>query len=250
MNEPIPSGVAAASASASEGSGAMFDAIADRYDRLNRVLSLGIDRRWRARTIEALELPDRACTVLDLATGTADLAIGIARRHPAARVIGVDPSARMLVVGRGKVDLDGLADRIELRLGDAQALPLDDDSVDATTIAFGIRNVPDRARALEEMARVTRPEGRVAILELSEPRSGLLGPLARFHVHRVVPALGAWLSGAREYRYLARSIEAFPSSDRFAALMAAHGLEVLAVRPMTFGVCTLYVARPRRSGAR
>lgn len=251
MNEPSPTGLSAADSSApTEGSGAMFDAIADRYDRLNRVLSLGIDRRWRARTIEALELGDRASTVLDLATGTADLAIGIARRHPHAQVIGVDPSARMLDVGRAKVDRGGLGDRIELRRGDAQALPLADDSVDATTIAFGIRNVPDRARALEEMARVTRPDGRVAILELSEPRSGLLGPLARFHVHRVVPVLGAWLSGAREYRYLARSIEAFPSSDRFAALMDEHGLEVLDVRPMTFGVCTLYVARPQRSPAR
>src|SRR5690606_12118453 len=113
---------------------------------------------------------------------------------------------------------------------------------DATTIAFGIRNVPDRQKGLSEMARVTRRGGRVAVLELSDPRGGIVAPFARFHVHTVVPTLGAWLSGEREYRYLARSIAAFPPAEEVARMMEAVGLDVLEVVPMTFGTCTLYVA--------
>jgi demethylmenaquinone methyltransferase/2-methoxy-6-polyprenyl-1,4-benzoquinol methylase len=181
--------------------------------------------------------------VLDLATGTGDLAIAIAEALPEAQVTGVDPSARRLAVFREK--LGTLADRIELLEGDAQALPFADARFDATTIAFGIRNVPDRARALAEMARVTRPGGRVAVLELSEPREGLIAPLARFHVHTVVPAIGAWLSGKREYRYLARSIAAFPPPEELAAMMEAAGLRMIEIVPMTFGTCTLHVAERR-----
>jgi len=225
------------------GSGAMFDRIADRYDTLNRLLSLGVDQGWRRRTVNALKLTGGA-RVLDLATGTADLAIAIARRQPDAQVVGLDPSAGMLAVGAEKLRRLGLDERVELVEGDAEALPFADDSFDGVSIAFGIRNVPDRARALAEMARVTRPAGRIAILELGEPRGSVLGPLARFHVHRVVPTLGAWLSGASEYRYLERSIAAFPPAEVFADLMRGAGLDVLSVEPLTFGVCTLYVARP------
>ncbi len=223
------------------GSGAMFDAIAPRYDRLNRILSLGVDRRWRRKTVAALQLGDRPARVLDVATGTGDLAIEIARRHPAASVVGVDPSEGMLEVGRRK--LRGLDDRVTLEVGDAQALAHPDDSFDGATIAFGIRNVPDRARGLAEMARVVRPGGRVCVLELSEPRGGLLAPFARFHVHVVVPRIGALLSGKREYRYLQKSIAAFPPADEFAAMMATAGLAIEHVVPLTFGVCHLYVGR-------
>lgn len=227
------------------GSGEMFDLIARRYDLLNRVLSMGVDQGWRRQTVRALALPEGA-RVLDLATGTADLAIQIARRHPDATVVGLDPSQNMLDVGRDKVaPLDG---RVRLDLGDAQSLPYDDDHFDGVTIAFGIRNVPDRARALREMARVTRPGGRVAILELSEPQGGILGPLARFHIRVLVPRIGGWLSGSREYRYLQESIAAFPPPDEFADVMEGAGLRVLEVRPLTFGVCCLYVAEPAASG--
>lgn len=231
-----------------DGSGEMFDRIAERYDLLNRILSLGIDQRWRKLTTSALELPEGG-RVLDLATGTADLAMLVARREPTVSIVGLDPSARMLEVGRRKVGAAGLDGRIELVQGDAQELPFEDDSFDGTCIAFGIRNVPDRPRALREMARVTKPGGRVAILELSEPRKGLLGPLARFHVHTVVPWLGSLLSGAREYRYLQRSIAAFPPAEEFAGIMEAAGLEVLRVQPLTFGVAHLYVARPQPRAA-
>jgi demethylmenaquinone methyltransferase/2-methoxy-6-polyprenyl-1,4-benzoquinol methylase len=224
-----------------EGSGAMFDGIAARYDLVNRVISLGIDQSWRRKTVRALQLA-RGHRVLDLATGTADLAIQVARTEPGASVVGLDPSAKMLDVGRDKVVRAGLEARVELVQGDAQALPFPENSFDSVCIAFGIRNVPDRGQALREMARVTRPGGRIAILELSEPRSGLLGALARFHIHTVVPYVGALLSGVKEYQYLQRSIAAFPPADEFAALMKSSNLDVIAEHPLTFGVCHLYVA--------
>lgn len=223
------------------GSGAMFDRIARRYDFVNRVISLGLDQRWRRRTVAALQLGERP-RVLDLATGTGDLAICIARSRPGATVIGLDPSTEMLAIATAKVARKKLSDRIELVIGDAQSLPYASCEMDAATIAFGIRNVPDRPAALREMARVVRPGGRVAILELGEPRGAVLGRAARFHTRFVVPRLGALLSGAREYAYLQRSIAAFPPADEFAQLMRTCGLHVIEMVPLSFGACTLYVA--------
>src|SRR5690606_39611318 len=131
-----------------------------------------------------------------------------------------------------------------LQEGDAESLPFPDNSFDGTTIAFGIRNVPDRLQGLKEMARVTRPGGRIAILELSEPRGGLMAPLARFHVHTFVPWVGSLLSGKKEYRYLQESIEAFPPASEFAETMKLAGLDIVSVSPLTFGVAHLYVATP------
>jgi demethylmenaquinone methyltransferase/2-methoxy-6-polyprenyl-1,4-benzoquinol methylase len=230
---------------ARQGSGHMFDGIAERYDLVNRVISLGIDQRWRRRAVRALALRPGA-RVLDVATGTADLAILTAQSEPTATVVGIDPSEKMLAIGREKVERQGLSKRIELRPGDAETLAFDDGSFDAVSIAFGIRNVPDRDRALGEMARVTRPGGRVVVLELSEPPQGLLGPLARFHVHTLVPYVGGLISGAKEYRYLVRSIAAFPPAAEFADKMEGAGLRLLETDPLTFGVCHLYVAEPRR----
>lgn len=228
------------------GSGAMFDRIAARYDTLNRVISLGIDQRWRRRTVESLRLT-AGHRVLDLATGTGDLAVMIADKHPDVTVVGSDPSEGMLAVGRDKVRAKSLAARIAMEVGDAQSLPYADNSFDALTMAFGIRNVPDRAKALREMARVVRPGGRVAILELSEPRQGWIAPLARFHVHTVVPVLGALLSGETEYRYLQDSIAKFPAPETFAALMRECGHDVLSIEPMTFGTVCLFVSTPNKS---
>jgi len=225
------------------GSGAMFDKIAARYDAMNRVLSFGLDRGWRRRTVRSLALGERP-RVLDLATGTGDLAVDIARMHRDATVIGLDPSRQMLAIAQHKLASRRLTDRVMLVRGDAQHLPYGRGEMDAATIAFGIRNVPDRLLALGEMARVVRPGGRVAVLELGEPRRGLLARAARFHTRHVVPRLGALLSGASEYRYLQRSIAAFPPSAEFAQLMERARLRVLEVVPLTFGVCTLYVATP------
>jgi demethylmenaquinone methyltransferase/2-methoxy-6-polyprenyl-1,4-benzoquinol methylase len=230
------------------GSGAMFDRIAARYDTVNRVLSLGLDQRWRRRVVRALGLAKGELgehpRVLDVATGTGDLAIEIARSHPGVTVIGLDPSPGMLAVAQQKLVKRGLADRVSLLEGDAQALPQKNCEVDAATIAFGIRNVPDRALGLRELARVVRPGGRIAVLELGEPKKGVLAAAARFHSHHFVPRIGALLSGKREYRYLQKSVAAFPPAEQFADMMRAAGLKVLEVVPMTFGVCTLYLATP------
>ncbi len=230
------------------GSGAMFDRIAHRYDLLNRVISLGVDQRWRKRTVASLQLT-AGHRVLDLATGTGDLAMMIARLHPEVTVVGSDPSEGMLSVGRDKVRAASMGSRVVLEAGDAQALPYPDQSFDAVTMAFGIRNVPDRPKALREIARVVKPGGRIAILELSEPRGGLLAPFARFHVHTVVPTIGALLSGSKEYRYLQESIAKFPAPDEFATILRDSGHEVLAVEPMTFGTVCLFVSTPASSAA-
>jgi demethylmenaquinone methyltransferase / 2-methoxy-6-polyprenyl-1,4-benzoquinol methylase len=224
------------------GSGQMFDGIAQRYDLLNRVISLGVDQRWRQQTVEALALEsDAPGRVLDLATGTGDLAILLTKHYRNVHVVGVDPSANMMAVGKQKVRTRALQSRIEFVEGDAQELPLEDNSFDGLTMAFGIRNVPDRARALREMARVLRPGAKAAILELSEPEDGLFGALGRFHMHRVVPWVGALLSGEREYRYLPQSIAAFPKPNAFSEMMRDAGLTVRVVVPFTFGVCQLFV---------
>ncbi len=225
------------------GSGQMFDRIAKRYDFVNRVLSLGLDKSWRRRTVRALQLGDSP-KVLDVATGTGDLAIDIARLAPGATVFGLDPSTQMLAIAQEKVEKRGYAERISLVVGDAQALPYGDCEMDAATIAFGIRNVPDRVAGLRELARVVRPGGRVAVLELGEPSGGVMSRAARFHTRHVVPRLGALLSGTREYKYLQKSIAAFPPAAEFAALMQTCGLHVIEVVPLTFGACTLYVASP------
>lgn len=225
------------------GSGAMFDRIAARYDLLNRLLSFGIDRRWRKRTVRALAL-GHTPQVLDLATGTADVALEVARQHPDAHIEGLDPSSQMLERGRAKIRRAGREDSIRLREGEAEALPFEADRFDAVTIAFGIRNVADRAAGLREMARVTRPGGRIAILELSEPEGRVMGALARFHIHTLVPRLGALLSGAGAYDYLQESIGAFPAPDVFAGQIRDAGLDVLRVEPLTFGVSCLFVATP------
>ena len=230
-----------------DGSGAMFDRIAARYDLLNRLISLGGDRRWRRIAAEALALDDwthRPLRVLDVASGTGDLAIEIARRYPGVAVHGIDASRGMTEIGRRKVEQAGFGDRVTLDAGDAVEIPFPDQSFGAATIAFGIRNIPDRDRALQEMARVTRSGGRVVVLEAGEPSAGLTGALARFHIHIVVPFVGGLLAGAEEYRYLERSIRAFPPVSEFVRTMTAAGLEEVETRSLTFGVCNLFLARP------
>lgn len=226
------------------GSGQMFDQIAPRYDFINRVLSLGLDKRWRRRVIKELGLAPNA-RILDVATGTGDLAVELARAAPQGHVIGLDPSTQMLSVADQKMAKLGLSERVSLIEGDAQQLPQANGEIDAATIAFGIRNVPDRPQGLRELARVVRPGGRIAVLELSEPQRGFFGRAARFHTRQIVPRIGALLSGKREYRYLQTSVAAFPAPDAFAQMMRDNGLDVLKVIPLTFGVCVLYIATPK-----
>lgn len=223
------------------GSGAMFDGIAGRYDLLNRVISFGIDRGWRRRAAAALELGERPATVLDVASGTGDLALAIREAWPSASVVGVDPSTKMLELAVRKVEQAGLAGALRFEVGEAERLPFADASFDGVTIAFGIRNVADRPRGLSEMRRVTRPGGRVVVLELSEPKPGLMGSLARVHVHHVVPFVGGLLSGRKEYGYLQASIRAFPPAETFTEMMRQAGLVDVRAEPLTMGVAHLFV---------
>ncbi len=218
----------------------MFDHIAGRYDLMNRLISLGLDRRWRRRLVAEVVAAHPA-RVLDLATGTADVALGLAAALPQSRIVGLDPSRGMVVRGLDKVLASDNHDRITLALGDGQRLPFADRTFGASCIAFGIRNVPDRLQGLREMARVT--SGPVVVLELAEPEGGPLAPLARLHARRIVPRLGAWLSGAKEYRYLQRSVAAFPPAADFAELMEQAGLHAVRYDRLSFGAAHLYVGQ-------
>ena len=229
------------------GSGQFFDAIAHRYDLLNRILSMGLDPHWRKKAVRALDLSE-ATRALDVATGTADLAMEIVRRHPNVQVDGIDPSVEMLAIGDQKLQKKSLTDRITLQEGDGLALPFEDNTFDGTAVSFGIRNFPDRLKGLQEMTRVTRPGGKVVILELSEPRKGPMAAMARLYVHHAVPRIGSLLSGSKEYRYLQESIAAFPPAEEFAEMMRTVGLENIEVHPLTFGVVNLFVGTPSVSG--
>jgi demethylmenaquinone methyltransferase / 2-methoxy-6-polyprenyl-1,4-benzoquinol methylase len=222
----------------------MFDAIARRYDFLNHLLSGGIDRRWRKQAVASLRLTGRE-RVLDVCTGTADLAIASRTAHPAASsVIGVDFARAMLGVGLDKLRRRGLADRIQLARADAMRLPIADGSVDAVTIAFGIRNVESPAAACAEMLRVLRPGGRLAILEFAVPTAWPFRPVYMAYFKFVLPRLGRVVSGhTAAYEYLPASVGAFAAPDEFIALLRAVGFAEVAARPMTFGVVVLYTAR-------
>lgn len=240
---PSPVGMPLEGSLVAGGSGAMFDTIAARYDLMNRLMTFGIDQRWRRQTVDLLQIAGSA-RVLDLATGTADLAMLVARRLPQAKVVGLDPSSNMLSVGMAKLRKAGLDSRIELLHGDACQLPFKDESFDGITMGYGIRNVTDRPRALREMSRVLRRGARVCILETGEP-SGPLGLAARLHMRVVVPLLGGLLSGApAQYRYLQQSTSTFPSPERFSEIMEGSGLRVLQVVPLLAGASHIYVATP------
>jgi len=222
----------------------MFDAIAARYDLLNTVLSAGLDRYWRRRAIRSLALTGGE-RLLDVCTGTADVAIGAAGAVPgAARVVGVDFAGAMLAHGRDKVRAAGLAPRVQLIRGDATALPVADQSVDALTIAFGIRNVQVTDAACREIRRVLRPGGRVAILEFGLPAVPGLRQLYGWYFLKVLPRIGRLVSrhgGA--YSYLPASVGAFPWGQEFVDLLTAAGLTAATAKPLTLGVVYLYNAR-------
>lgn len=221
----------------------MFDAIAPRYDLLNHLLSAGIDRRWRACAIRSLELTGRE-VLLDVCTGTADVALE-ARRDVsgAARVVGVDFAGAMLDIGWRKVRAAGESGRVRLVRGDAARLPVHDGTVDAVTVAFGIRNVERPEAACAEMARAIRPGGRLAILEFGEPRLPGLRTLYLWYFTYLLPWIGRLISGHRAaYSYLPASVRNFPPPPAFVAMLERAGFRDVRADPLTFGIVYLYTA--------
>ena len=221
----------------------MFDAIASRYDLLNRVLSGGLDRRWRARAVKALALSGRE-TVLDLCTGTADLALAaMSATPPAKRVVGIDFAGAMLLVGKRKIRAAGCGASIALARGDATMLPLKDGSVDGVTIGFGIRNVELPAVACREIARVLRRNGTLVILEFSTPRTAVVRNFYLWYFRHVLPLIGRLISRhPSAYTYLPESVEAFPSPDAFVTQLRAAGFSSVKAVPLTLGVVYMFVA--------
>ncbi len=224
----------------------MFDAIAPRYDLLNHLLSAGLDRRWRAKTIAALELNEDD-VLLDLCTGTADLAMAAvgSRRGAAGRVIGVDFALQMLRVAQAKLGRSGMV--VPLLQADAVRLPLSSGGVDAVTIGFGIRNVADRTGACQEILRVLAPGGRLAVLEFGMPRLPGLRSVYAWYFRHILPRVGAVVAKHSEaYAYLPESVGTFPAPDAFVRQLASVGFDQIEVTQLAFGVVYLYVARKAR----
>lgn len=220
----------------------MFDAIAGRYDFLNHFLSAGRDKRWRARAVQALGLP-RHARIVDLCTGTADFAIAAAAAQPDARVVGVDFAGAMLMRGIEKLREQGLGGRVTLVRGDATSIPVRDGWADAATIGFGIRNVVHPETALLELARVLKPGGRLAILELGEPSIPGIRGLYHWYFMSVLPRLGRLVSHHNSaYSYLPASVAQFPRPSDFAAIISSHGFTGVRAVPLTMGIVYLYVA--------
>jgi demethylmenaquinone methyltransferase/2-methoxy-6-polyprenyl-1,4-benzoquinol methylase len=233
----------------------MFGDIARRYDLLNHLLSLNVDHYWRWRTTRLAppqwEGPAASAPILDVCTGTGDLALAYDR---AARrrvpILGADFCLPMLLPAQAKTSRRGAADRIRFVEADAQRLPFPADTFQLTVVAFGLRNVTDTDRGLAEMVRVTRPGGRVAILELSRPRNRLFGRLYRFYFRRVLPWVGQAVSRSRDnaYSYLPASVLEFPDGEALAAKLRSHGLTEVRWHPLTFGIATLYVGTKQGGG--
>jgi demethylmenaquinone methyltransferase/2-methoxy-6-polyprenyl-1,4-benzoquinol methylase len=217
----------------------MFDAIAPRYDLLNHLLSAGIDRRWRKRAIATLELSGRE-TLIDVCTGTADVAL---EASGAARVIGVDFAGAMLTLGLRKVHAGGQSKRIALVRGDAMRLPARDQTADAATVAFGIRNVQRPEIACAEMARVLRRGGRLAILEFGVPRIPGVSALYLWYFRSVLPLIGRLISGhSGAYSYLPASVGTFPPPAEFMTLLRQAGFAEVHAVSLTLGIVYLYTA--------
>ena len=218
----------------------MFDRIAHRYDLLNHLLSLNRDVAWRKRLTR--HLPNRTDQkVLDLATGTGDQLLAVYESGKVKTGVGIDLADKMLEIGREKIARAGLDSSLTLEHGDAEEIPFEDDTFDALSISFGIRNVIDVPHALQEMRRVLNPGGRALILEFSLPGSRLLRAFYLFYFRNILPRLGAMISGDRDaYRYLNETVETFPYGEAFCHLMENTGFVNVKATPFTFGIATLY----------
>ena len=221
----------------------MFNQIAPSYDLLNHLLSFNADRYWRWRTTKIVP-PCGNGPILDLCTGTGDLALAYDRAAKGSvAIIGADFCHEMLRLAEGKTQRKKADQRIRFLEADAQQLPFRSDVFQITTVAFGLRNVTDTDKGIAEMVRVTQPGGKIAILEFSQPRGWLFGRLYRFYFRRVLPRIGQWISRSNHdaYRYLPESVMEFPDGEPFAQRLRQHGLLDVCFYPLTFGIATLYV---------
>jgi len=221
----------------------IFSTIPGRYDFLNHLMSFSLDRGWRAFAVEKMRF-FRTHRFLDIATGTGDLAIAAACAYPAIQVTGLDFAREMMAVATDKIDRLRLSDRIALLQGDAMQIPLPDRSVDVSAVAFGIRNMPDRKKALKEMRRVTTPGGQVMVLEMNFPRQAWWAGGYRLYLRYIMPRIAAaFTKNPAAYRYLADSIMNFTQPDAFARLMREAGLKNVVQYPLTLGTTYLHVGK-------
>jgi demethylmenaquinone methyltransferase / 2-methoxy-6-polyprenyl-1,4-benzoquinol methylase len=219
----------------------MFDSISGKYDFLNHFLSLGIDVRWRKKAIQSL-LNDKPKTILDVATGTGDFALEAMRLSP-EKIIGVDISEGMLEVGRKKIQSKGLENSIELRSGDSENLPFEENKFDAAIVAFGVRNFENLEKGLLEIFRVVRPGGKLVVLEFSKPRMFPMKQLYWFYFKFILPVIGKSISkDSSAYTYLPESVQAFPDGEDFVSLLSKLGYKNATCKPLTFGISSLYTA--------
>jgi demethylmenaquinone methyltransferase / 2-methoxy-6-polyprenyl-1,4-benzoquinol methylase len=220
---------------------AMFGSIAPRYDFLNRLLSLGIDKRWRRFAVGKIFVSGSG-RVLDVATGTGDVALEIASQTPAGvNIVGVDFCKEMVDLGRVKVQGSPHAGRISFEVAPCEDIPFSDKTFEAATIAFGIRNVVDRVKGLSEMHRVLKDGGRIVILEFSTPTSPVFRALYHFYFLKILPAIGGMFSKQSAYQYLPDSVLEFPPRDTFKSMMSQVGFRNVQHFDLTFGIATVYV---------
>ena len=218
----------------------MFDNIAPRYDFLNHFLSLGIDKIWRKRALRELSAVQPK-NVLDVATGTADVAIATVKSLDPDRVVGIDISNEMLDVGRKKINNLQLQDTITLRLGDAENLPFEDNTFDAITVAFGVRNFENLEKGLEEMYRVLKKDGKLIVLEFSKPKIFPFKQLFNFYFKNVLPIIGKMTSkDPKAYQYLYESVQAFPEGEAFEQILLKTGYQSCKNIALTLGICSIY----------
>ncbi len=221
----------------------MFNRIAPYYDFLNRLLSLGVDKIWRKKAIEQLKA-SQPQVILDVATGTADVAIETAKRLQPQKIVGMDISAQMLEIGRQKITKKGLDTIITLEEGDSEALPYPDNSFDAVTVAFGVRNFENLEKGLSEMKRVLKSDGQIVILEFSRPTIFPFKQIFNAYFKYLLPLVGRLTSkDPKAYQYLYESVQAFPDGSDFTDILFKTGFKSNECKPLTLGICSLYTAR-------
>lgn len=232
MKQPTPSPIAS-----------MFDRISPRYDALNHLLSFNIDKVWR-RKIAKLVAKSHPQTILDLATGTADLAIALAQHNPQAHIFGMDISEKMLEIGKAKIARQSLENQVELHLGDAARLPFEDNRFDAVAVAFGVRNFENLEQGLSEISRVLKPDGQVFILEFSMPKNFPIKQCYKLYFKHLLPIIGKLVSkDGNAYSYLPESVERFPLPMDFLKTLTFKGFRNPKKRSLSFGIVQLYSAR-------